>query len=332
MIEPFMVFIIFLKPVQFAENFKLRYKDATGRWGFSALRHWESQLSQHILYSILKPFFMARAAANCVFRKSRYSSPRPDFLRVRHPGRVERQQRASDYLNRIIEFFPDRLASEKWIQNLQIEGFDCWQAARREGRGVVLAICHFGPYFLLRDLLRSAGVPAAALIGGKSPKRKPKQSPSARPIGKKAAGQIHLRLLKDRLGPFPEVPLRFYTDELRAMGEFLNAGNTMVIPIDVPTGKQVVVPFCEGWNFQMTAGAIRLAMLHRVPLIPCSVIDQGGWHFLIKLGRPVPQELLSTNDDWLPAAQHLIDEMMPLFRANPEQCRPDLIRCLKPTA
>jgi hypothetical protein len=75
---------------------------------------------------------------------------------------------------------------------------------------------------------------------------------------------------------------------------------------------------------------MRLAMRHQADLIPCTVVDEGHWRFSIKFGQPVPRELLAARGDWLPAGKHLIDEMLPVFQARPEQCRPDLIRYLKP--
>ena len=80
----------------------------------------------------------------------------------------------------------------------------------------------------------------------------------------------------------------------------------------------------------MTAGAIRLAMLHRVPLIPCSVVDEGGWHFRIKFGQPVPRECLTEETDHTVAGKHMLQEMVPIFQAFPEQCSIHMTRCLQP--
>jgi hypothetical protein len=300
--------------VSFSETFKKGYKDLVGRWLFSTWRRAERRFSPQALYSILKPFFLARATVNCVFRKRAYAEPRPDFLPVREPARAERQQRLNDYLNHILEFFPDHLSDEKWIQNCRVEGLEHLQSARRNKRPTVLAFSHFGPFFLLRFWLRAHGIPAATLLGGESGGRGP------------------LKRLKDRFSPFSEVPIALYSDQLRAANEFIAAGNPLLVPIDAPAPKRIDVPFCEGWTFQMAAGAVRLAMRHNAELIPCSIIDEGRWHFCIKVGEPAPQELLSQKNDWLPATKHLVDQMLPVFRAWPEQCRPDLIRCLKQNA
>ena len=106
----------------------------------------------------------------------------------------------------------------------------------------------------------------------------------------------------------------------------------LLIPLDAPVAKQISVPFCEGWTFEIAAGAVRFAIRHNAELIPCTVIDEGRWHFAIKLGEPVPREFLSPANGWFSAGKHLVDQMIPTFRAWPEQCRPDMIRCLKQNA
>ena len=300
--------------MSFAEDFKSGYKDLTGRLFFTTLRRGERNLSREALYSALEPFFRARSALYCAFRKNRYATPRPNFLRVQEPARAERRQRTNDYMNHLLEFFQERLSDEKWTQNCRIEGLEYLQSARRDKRPVVLAFCHFGPFLLLRCLLRARGIPAAGLVSGEKP-----------PL-------TRLRYLLDKRALFQEVPLRFYTERLREADEFLAGGNVLFIPLDAPVAKQISVPFCEGWTFEIAAGAVRLAIRHDAELIPCMVIDEGRWHFTITIGEPVPREFLSQASDWFLAGKHLVDQMIPIFRARPEQCRPDMIRCLKRNA
>ena len=84
--------------------------------------------------------------------------------------------------------------------------------------------------------------------------------------------------------------------------------------IDAPTGKQMIVPFCDGWDFQMATGAIRFAIRHQAELIPCSIIDEGSWHYRITLGRPVPREHLTPEADWSRAGKRLLGEMLRSFK------------------
>jgi len=290
------------------------FKSACDLVFFFVIRGAERLLSIRGLHGILNSVVFVRAAVNTVFKNPGPPAPVPDFLRTPQTRRTARQYRQNHYLNHFLEFFPERLAEARWSNGCRIEGLErLWQAGQRR-RPVVLAFCHSGSYFLLRFWLRAAGIPAATFIGGPS------------------SGRAVSMRFKDRYSPFPEIPTAFYQDQLRAAAEFLAAGNPLLMPIDAPAGKQMNVPFCEGWTFQMATGAVRLAGRHRAELIPCSITDEGRWRFHIRLGQPTPEEFLAAEAGWVRAGKHLLDEMLPVFQAHPEQCAVDLLRCLKPNS
>ncbi|HAO79032.1 MAG TPA: hypothetical protein DCQ92_08670 [Verrucomicrobia subdivision 3 bacterium] len=281
---------------------KIAIKDAAGLGSISIFRWVEQHLSPRAFYSLLRPIFLVRAALNNAFKKTRPAPALPDFLRTPRTIKTRILQRTDIYLNSVIENFPDRLAAPKWMANCQIEGLAHLQEAQRNGRPVVLAYCHVGPFYVAHFWLRTMGFPVVSLVGGKSAKR------------------TRLARLQDRFCPLPEMPVTLYLDQLRELAEFLDAGNLLYMAIDTPTGKQMVVPFCDGWDFQMATGAIRLAIRHQAELIPCSITDEGSWHYRITLGRPVPREHLTAEADWSCAGKHLLGEMLPLFQARPDQC------------
>ena len=286
-------------------------RDACGLLLCFILRGAECVFSIEIFYRLLKPFAFARAAFNTVFKRRQPYAPLPDCFGAEKPVLTGRQWRVNTYLNHVLDFFPERLATGKWKSRCRIEGIGHLQQARQDGRPVILAFCHFGPYYLLRAWLRAAGFPVSFLVEGKVENR------SA------------LNRFEDRLAIFPEIPNSFHLDELRKMAEFLDAGNPLLIAIDDEAGKQAEVPFCDGWTFQMAAGAVRLAVRHQAELIPCTIVDEGRWHFRIELGRPVPGEFLSAEAGWVRAGKHLLDEMLPHFQGRPEQRTADLVRRLK---
>jgi lauroyl/myristoyl acyltransferase len=189
----------------------------------------------------------------------------------------------------------------KWMSRCRIEGLDSVLRARQNGRPVVLAFLHSSAYRLSRFWLRAAGIPAANLVIGKAETR------------------TRWDRLQDGFSPFPEIPIAFYLDQLREASEFLAAGNALLVAIDAGAVKRVDLPVGEGWTFQMAAGAVRLAIRHRAELIPLVLIDEGHWHYHIKLGRPVSPEYLTAEADWAQAGKHLLDEMLPHFRQHPEQ-------------
>jgi lauroyl/myristoyl acyltransferase len=287
------------------------FKDAGALLFFSSIRRAERHLPANFFYSLLKVFALTRAALNTAFKNPRPCAPLPDCLHTVWTARTARIKRMNGYVNHFVQYFQDRLAGAKWSGRCRVTGLDRLQQARASGRPVVLAFCHFGPFFLLRIWLRAAGIPAIIVAGGKSESR----------------SKLMQRLAGFTL--FAEVPTVFHLDQLRKAAGFLAAGNPLLIAIDDPAGKQMELPFCEGWTFRMATGAVRLAIRHQAELIPCSIIDEGRWHFHIELGRPVPREFLTAESDWSRAGKHLLDEMIPHFQAHPEQCGRNLIICLK---
>jgi lauroyl/myristoyl acyltransferase len=295
------------------EKIKIGCKDLTELAFFPAFRAAERLLPAERFYALLKPSYQARATLNKRFKKSKFGAL-PDFLEILKTTRAVTEQRRAFYLNQIVDYFPDRLAQAKWRGRCQIDGLGHLQAAQQNRRPVVLAFCHFGPYPLLRSWLRAAGFPAIILMGGKTAER------------------TRIRRFMDRYMPWPNSPPTLFQDRWHEVGGYLKAGNPLLVAVDVPRGKQINVPFCEGWSFQMASGAVRLAIRHQADLISCNIIDEGAWKFRIRLGAPVPKEYLASDADWFRAGKHLMDEMLPDFHAHPEQCLNDLIRCLKSTA
>jgi len=289
---------------------KIAIKDAAGLCFISIFRWLERHLTPRTFYSLLRPVFLVRSALNNAFKKTTPAPAVPDFLRTPRTIKTRILQRTDIYLNGVIENFPDRLAGSKWMANCQFEGLAHLQEAQRNGRPVVLAYCHFGPYYLVHFWLRTMGLPVVQLVGGSS------------------AMRTHLARRQDRFFPLPEVPVAMYLDQLRELAEFLAEGNLLYMAIDTPTGKQMIVPFCDGWDFQMATGAIRLAIRHQAELIPCSITDEGSWRYRITLGRPVPREHLTAKADWACAGKHLLGEMLPLFQARPDQCLDAMTRRL----
>ncbi len=287
---------------------KLKFLDAVGCGVFFCLRQLERRLSPAALWTLVSPLAAGRTALNMFFKKTRCSAALPEFLHGLAGVPAIRQQRRADYLNRLLKNFPDRLAENKWRTRCQAEGLEHWHAAHRAGRPVVLAFFHFGPIFLMSYWLRALGIPAAAYTGGKSHRR------------------LRLGKIRDSLSPVAGVPNLFYTDELRQSLAFLDAGNALLIAIDSPAEKNVVIPGVDGWNFAMPTGPIRMAAWRRAVLIPFSLVDTGGWNFRLQLHRPVPDKWLSGEENFEAAAKHLLAELLPVIQSQPEQCRTELAR------
>ena len=273
--------------------------DFVERCCFHALRRAESVMPPSAVRSLLVPWAVARSASRCL----ELPVPVPDCLRESNPVRVTRWQYSPGfYLNHMLHHFPDRLAEPQWQSRCRIEGLDRWRAARQGRRPVVLAYCHFGPSFLLREWLRAAGLPVAVYVREVIDRR------------------TKAKWLKNRYALMPAVPTAIFRDQLRDVAAFLADGNVLLIAIDHESGRQIELPVGDDWKFRMATGAIRLAAHHQAVLIPCSIIDEGEWRFRLELGRPVPAGDLNGDSEWSDAGQHLLRELLQHFRLRPSQC------------
>jgi lauroyl/myristoyl acyltransferase len=271
----------------------------------------ERLFSPAVFHRILWPFFKVRARLYVAFRREK-PAPLPDFLQTGQTRQSRTSYRAGFYINRIPDYFSERLAGPKWRNRCQVEGLEHLLAARKSGRPVVLAYCHFGAYFLLRAWMEAAGFPAGGFKVGKTPERS------------------RLNLFVDRTCKGYKSQFRFWEDEWNQAAGFMKAGNSLFIAMDMPRGEQVSVPLMDGWNFQMSTLAMRVAGREGAEVIPCWIINDGVWNFRMKLGAPVPRNYLTPDSDLLRAGKHLIDEMLLDFRAHPEQCSGNILECIKP--
>lgn len=283
---------------------KAGFKDLPSLGIIAFFRRLERAFSPGKLYAVLRPLYLTRSVLNTVFKKNRPGPPVPDFLRSPRNRRTNTADRLNLYFNNVLLNFPDRLAAPKWLDRCRVEGLAHLEAARRGGRPVVLAYWHFGAFPIAHGWLRGGlKFPVGGLVGGNS------------------SWRTNLAWRQDAFLPFyPETPCAIYADQLRELARFVAAGNVMYIAIDAPTGKQMTVPFCDGWGFRMATGAIRFAARYQADIIPCAITNEGPWRYRLTLGRPAPQELLADEANWPQVGQHLLAEMMPLFKARPQQC------------
>lgn len=277
---------------------------------FAALRNVERRWSVSRLHSLLKPFASLRAEVNAGFKPlTNPNVPRPLKVNWTRSKRIE--LRANSYLNQTVRYFQDRLAEPKWSDRCQWIGLDPLRAGVDARQPVILAFCHYGPYSLLRSWLRAAGIPAAILIGAASAKRDPRSQ------------------LLDGILARPDQPTVICLDQLRDATTFAGAGIPLLVAIDGPAGKQIEIPFNDGWKIQIATGAIRLAVRYQATLFPCIISNEGDWRYRVRVCEPVPQEFLSRNSDWNAAGEWIVNQLKPHWIAQPEQCGTDLLKCFR---
>jgi hypothetical protein len=280
-------------------------KDLVALLHFTVIRWLERRLSVPALYRALQPIALVGGPGRQLFRKQFH--PLPAFL-ARSTRVSRRQQRRTMYLNEILEFFPERLGTAKWMDRCRFAGLEQLQQARQNGRSIVLAFWHCGPYSLLRFWLRAAGIPAVTLIQGR------------------AEDRSRWKRIADQVSPFPEIPTALYQDQLKETLQLLEAGSPLLIAVDGAAGKQMNVPAHDNWIFKMASGPVRLAIRHQAELFPCKIVDEGAWRFRLEIGKPAPAEFLFAESAGVNAGKYLFDELYPQLQAHPDYCSRKLLK------
>lgn len=210
------------------------------------------------------------------------------------------------YYDRIIELMPDLLGMPKWQARCAIEGIEQIREALAQKRRVLLAFPHFSLYWEIRNWLRGAGLPVAFYAGADSQNR------------------TEARRHKDRWALLSEVPTVFNSDQLADAIKFVASGRPLIIAMDGQRGRQLDVPVGDGWIFEFATGPLRIAARQDALLFPCAMIVEDLWRYRIKIGRPLPRELLGPEKE-MEAASYLLKQLLPHFERYPEQCRPQLL-------
>jgi lauroyl/myristoyl acyltransferase len=219
-------------------------------------------------------------------------------------GRSLALPRLPVYLNRTFELLPDRLAAPKWRGHCRFIGLDPVKRLVDAGRPVILGFAHFGPIGSLRNWLRATGVPVAIFVRGKAHTRNV------------------MKRRKDRWALFPDVALTFYQDQLADAIMHLERGGVLAIALDSDNGRQMRVPFGDGWTCQMATGPFRLARRHGAVLVPCAIYNERPWHVAVEFGAPVGSDLLAAGE--AQAGEDLLSKLLPVWLAHPAEWTPQL--------
>lgn len=257
--------------------------------------------------AVIRPVAAARAWVHSLLKGVPAPRQMPACFGLAGPLPVSRRYRQFTYENRTLLEFPDRLNRPDWLRRCEVTGIERVRQALAAGVPVVLGFVHFGPYELLRSWTRAFGLPTSMHVGGQS----------------------HIRsrrsLRQDRLALFPEVPTVFYENQLGEAVRSLKQGHPLLVALDMPAAREVVVPLAAGTRFRLPTGALRLAAGQEGELFTCVLTYLGGWRYRLHFGEPVPRELLRRGNE-AAAGRHLLEQLLPVLRAHPGQCRKELLR------
>src|SRR6185312_7084364 len=130
--------------------------------------------------------------------------------------------------------------------------------------------------------------------------------------------------LRDRLTPFPGVPQVFFRGDMRDMISFLQAGNILLIAVDMPAGRRTTVETDDGWITRLNTGAAELANVTGADLMVATTVSEDWNRFRIKISPMAAGEQLRTEKEWSEANRRLFTALLPDIKAYPEQFGPSM--------
>jgi lauroyl/myristoyl acyltransferase len=212
--------------------------------------------------------------------------------------------------------WPDRWHGRHWADRFHVTGVEDVQQLASAAAPIVIAVVHFTNMAMLRYVLRSRGVRAAALVGFRE------LHPTA-----------HLRdATLDRATEMEGVPHRFVASDLRSAYDFLRSGNCLVMACDVDTPENVAVTTPLG-TLRLAVGPFRIAEMTGAAVVPAIFWQSGRWRFEARFGEPIrPETARGLPEPFRPIAERCMQHWLPVMQEFPTQYDGGLGRVWGPEA
>jgi lauroyl/myristoyl acyltransferase len=275
---------------------------------FRASRSLGKRLPLPVLAGILWPFAFARGLFDSVAQRSRRppSALPPDSRRASFGSGL--RERTSAWLSTAGLLWSDRFAQQPWRERIDVGQLDVLRAVAERGP-VVLVTLHFGGIFVIPAVLRANGLPTAAVVGDKLwPVR-------------------WWRNRRAELTRIDDLPVHLRSGDARAIVRYLTTGRCLLVALDYPLGAQSNVTFA-GSSIRLSTPAFRLARMCRATVVPVLMRADSVWRYSLRVGRPVPADLIDAQDDEA-ALAHVVNELLPIAADRPEQALPLLVNAFE---
>src|ERR1700693_1282672 len=118
---------------------------------FNIIRILERMCSPELLYRLMFPI----AALRAVFKERPVALPLPAVIGAGSVVPRTAKFWRNCYLNQTLGFFPERLTTSEWLSRWSFSRLDELVDVQRRGQPAIIAVCHFGPFFLHRLWLRA---------------------------------------------------------------------------------------------------------------------------------------------------------------------------------
>jgi hypothetical protein len=199
----------------------------------------------------------------------------------------------------------DRLREPAWAERISVTGTPPHRLPEWGQRPVIVLYLHTGGFALLRNWLRSLGLPAVSYVASFPPIVRG-------PWGQKIYERANLR------NNLPGLAQTFNgARDLRTTVRFLVPGHILITGLDAGLAQDSATLFhAQGHEIYLSTGMVRLAASTGAILLPVSVVPRGLSRFEVRFGSPVPGSLIN-RDNPRPAIQHLLDQLWPDLAQDP---------------
>jgi lauroyl/myristoyl acyltransferase len=261
-----------------------------------------------VLAALLSVPAFARAAVESVTHRGR--RPPRALPPTARPASLttELRERTAAWLNTAALLWSDRFVKPPWSDRFDVSELEALRAVIAERPAIIVTI-HFGGIFVLPSLLRANGIPTAAVVGDRL---------------------WPVRWWRERRASLTQIdglPAHLRSGDARAIVRYLQPGRCLLVAADYPLGDQVDAAFA-GAHVRLSTPSFRLARITGATLVPVIARGDGIWRCTVRVGAPVPDELLAASDDAAVLA-HIVNQLLPIAATRPEQALPLLVNAFK---
>lgn len=269
-----------------------------------------SRLPPSLLLLIFWPPSFVRAAADVWLRDRRPPTQLPPIPGVTRAAHHALGDRLVYRMTPLAGFWADRAHARGWASRFDLSEIEQLRPVLRE-RPVIMVSFHYGGLVMVPSLLNQHSIPTALAV-----------SREAWPLSR-------LRQWRLDLAKVGDVPMAVVA-EARAMLRFLQPGRCLIVAVDYQTPELAEVAYA-GATVRLSTPPLRLARVSRALVVPMLAVNDGPWRMAMRLGRPVPEEMIRAGD-YQAAAAHIAGELLPLAASAPGQALPTLVEAFVPPA
>ncbi len=186
----------------------------------------------------------------------------------------------------------------------RVRGAERFRALREQGKGVIIATAHVGPWDAAARALGTTRQERVMLVMGGEPDAR---AETFHDLVRASGG---LEVVRVGHHPLDALPLL----------SWLSEGNVAAIQVDrAPRGMETLPGKLFGDDFAVPRGLFTLSSLLGVPIVPVFASREGFFDYRVDVGFPVVVPKNASQEQYEQAAAFVLQQMESFLRAHPTQ-------------